>query len=291
MNANTTSLALMFIVVLFVEGHANADFTFGEPVNLKTVIPVIDPAHDAIDCLSYDGLELYIDSNRSGGGPQDWDLWVLRRASQDEDWGPPENLGPAVNDPNVSALASISADGLTLYFNSDRPGGYGSWDIYMTTRATKNDPWGPPVNVGPKVNSSANDGAPWISADGLELYFQSWRSGGYGQGDIYVTRRTTTNDPWGEPVNLGPVANSAYPDIAPSVSPDGLVLLLCDSETAPFRPGGYGGADMWMIRRTTISDPWQAPVNLGPKLNSSAHDGMSHKSPDGHKLYFWTFAG
>jgi len=279
---------LTFVLGLVLNAAtAKADFTFGQPVNLKSVIPVIDPTHDGIDCLSYDGLELYIDSNRSGG-PLDWDLWVLRRASKDGDWGPPENLGPTINDPNVSGLASISADGLTLYFNSNRPGGYGDWDIYMTTRATKNDLWGPPVNLGPRVNSSANDGAPWISVDGLELYFHSLRSGGYGRGDIYVTRRATANDPWGEPVNLGPVANSAYPEIAPCVSPNGLVLFFSDTEEAPFRPGGYGGADMWMIRRTTISDPWQAPVNLGPKLNSSAHDTIPRISPDGRTLYFWT---
>jgi Tol biopolymer transport system component len=77
---------------------AYGNFTFGEPVNLKTVIPVIDPTHDGICCFSYDGLEIYILSDRPGGSG-DFDLWVLRRASQDQVWGPPENLGPAVNSP------------------------------------------------------------------------------------------------------------------------------------------------------------------------------------------------
>jgi serine/threonine protein kinase/Tol biopolymer transport system component len=271
---------------------AYADFTFGEPVNLKTVIPVIDPAHESIDCLSYDGLEIYIESDRPGGQGS-YDFWVLRRDSIDEDWGPPENLGPAVNSSKYDNAVCISADGLTLYFNSNRPGGHGGHDLYMTTRTTKSAPWGPAVNLGPKVNSSVHDYCPWISRDSLELYFESVRSGGYGAGDIYVTRRTTENDPWGEPVNLGPVVNSPYEDGIPALSPDGLLLLFSDNfqgGTAP-RPGGYGGSDMWMTRRASVSSPWQAPVNLGPKVNSAIHQIIPRLSPDGSTLYFTTNSG
>ena len=99
-----------------------ADFTFGEPVNLESTIPVFDPVYDSIDCFSYDGLEIYICSLRPGG-LGDWDLWVLRRTSIDEEWGPPQNLGPAVNSSMEDSLSSISADGLVLYFGSNRPGG------------------------------------------------------------------------------------------------------------------------------------------------------------------------
>ncbi len=261
---------------------AHADFTFGDPVSLKTVIPVIDPATDSIDCFSSDGLEMYVDSKRLGG-QGGFDLCVLRRGSQDEDWGPPESLGSAVNSPKDDALASISADGLTLFFNSSWPGGYGRYDIYMTTRATKNDPWGSPVNLGAKINSSTDDFGPWISAEGLELHYASYRSGGYGDCDIWVTRRATTHDLWGDPVNLGPAVNSPNEDGGLSTSADGLALFFYSR-----RPGGYGLIDLYVARRATVSSSWGPPVNLGPKVNGPGDDAYPRISTDGRTLYFWT---
>jgi Tol biopolymer transport system component len=264
---------------------AYADFTFGESVNLKSVIPQIDgnPESECIDCLSYDGLEVYIESQRAEG-QGDFDLWVLKRASKKDDWGAPENLGSLVNSPQVDAAASISADGLSLYFVSTRSGGFEH--IYVTTRATRNDPWGQAVKLGPEVNSGTSDGFPSISPDGLELYFASYRAGGYGDLDIYVARRATQNAPWGKAVNLGPVVNSPQCEGYPSLSPDGLLLLFTDNvSNAGRRPGGYGGMDVWTTRRTSLSAPWQAPVNLGPKINSSSTDGWAHLSPDGRTLY------
>jgi hypothetical protein len=260
---------------------ALADFTFGEPVNLKSIIPALDPAHDFPGCLSYDGLEMYITS----GQGHDNDLRVMRRESKDGEWGPSEDLGPVINVPSPidDSGPSISAGGLTLYFHSNRLGGHGDYDIYMTIRTARNVPWGPPVNLGPKVNSSSTDVGPRISADGLELYFYSWRPGGCGDADIYVTRRATQNDLWGEPLNLGPVVNSANDDNWPCVSPDGLLLFFLSR-----RGGGYGGTDIWMTRRVSLSDPWQAPVNLGPKINVSALDDVPRISPDGSTLYFGT---
>jgi hypothetical protein len=263
---------------------AYADFTFGEPVKTTSVIPVLNPG-DWITCLSYDRLELYI--LRAHPGWQGGDMLVLKRASTDEDWGPPEGLGSGIN-PRYDSFPfpSISRDGLTLYFDDSRPGGYGGFDIYMTTRATKKDPWGPPVNLGPKVNSSATDGYPWISPDGLELYFVSYRSGGYGDADIWVARRSTVNSPWGDAVNLGPLVNSPYPESFISLSPDGLLLFFCETSSGRFRPGGYGAPDSWMTKRTTLSDPWQIPVNLGPTVNGASNDGLARLSPDGRMLYY-----
>jgi len=267
---------------------AYADFTFGEPVNVESTIPVLDSMLDCIDCFSPDGLEMYIEGYDRPGGRGQVDIWVSKRAATGDTWGPLENLGPLVNTANNDNGASISADGLMLYFASDRPGGYGSFDMYATTRATRNSPWGPPVNMGPKMNGSAGEGLPSVSADGLELYFISGRSGGYGVGDIYVTRRASTNDPWGEVVNMGPVVNSAYSEYDCSLSPDGLLLLFNDEPHQTPRPGGHGNGDMWVTRRASRSDPWQAPVNLGPKVNGPHVELTGRFSPDGHTFYFGT---
>jgi hypothetical protein len=219
-----TNLLVLILAMNLTTRVAKADFTFGEPVNLTSTIPVIDPMHGSIDCFSYDGLEMFIESDRSGGFG-DYDMWVLRRDSIEEDWGPPENLGPTVNSSEIEAGSSISVDGLTLYFSSWRPDVFGDADIYVTRRTTENEPWGPPENLGPTVNSSEAEFGLFISVDGLTLYFSSWRPGGYGDADIYVARRTTENEPWGTSENLGPIVNTTYAEADPWISPDGLLLL------------------------------------------------------------------
>lgn len=200
-----------------------------------------------------------------------------------------ENLGPGVNTPRNEQGASISSDGLSLWFNSNRER---QWpDLYMSTRAAKDAPWGPAVSLGPTVNSvPAGDCAPWISPDGLELFFSSYRAGGYGRSDIYVARRATPTDPWDQAVNLGPIVNSGTEDQFPCLSPDGLLLFFGDNFHLgdPPRSGGCGGSDIWMTRRASLPDPWQPPVNLGPQVNSSVHEQFPRISPDGSTLYFIT---
>jgi len=144
-------------------------------------------------------------------------------------FGDPVNLGPEVNSSTAEYDPHISPDGLSLYFLSRRPGGLGGADIWVTTRKTEDDPWGPPVNLGQPVNTEAFEGAPCISADGLEFYFISGRPGGSGSQDIWVTTRKTKDSPWGPPVNLGPKVNSTAPENGPSISADGLELYFSEA--------------------------------------------------------------
>jgi len=197
---STRGLAMSLLGFCLLSGldtpPAHADFTFGEPASLQRIIPGVDPANDIVCSCTLDGLEMYIHSAAGRpGGRGSWDLWVLKRDSIDADWGPAENLGAAVNSPQLDCNPAISPDGLTLYFTSSRSGGYGGDDLWMTTRATRNAPWGQPVNMGSKVNTPQNDGNPRVSPDNLELYFDSDMPGGYGGTDIYVCRRATISDP------------------------------------------------------------------------------------------------
>jgi hypothetical protein len=282
----TSMVAL--VVLLSGAAGAGAYVGFGKPTNMESIIPVLDGKIDAIDCFSDDGLELYISTTRPGG-QGNTDIWVLRRATSDSAWTDPVNLGPAVNGPGNELLSSLSADGLTLYFCSDRPHGDDNrYDLFVTKRATKKDPWGTAVNLGTTINSLATDAAPWISRDGLELYFVSYRPGGSGHGDIYVSKRATKKDPWATTANLGTVVNSAYNEQCPSLSSDGLVLLFANGDyTLSALPyGEYGVEDLWMTKRASLSAPWQAPVNLGLQVNGSAHGLLPRLAPDGHTLYF-----
>ncbi|MCX5646933.1 MAG: LamG domain-containing protein [Phycisphaerae bacterium] len=196
------------------------------------------------------------------------------------------NLGSAVNSAGADTYACISQDGLELYFNSEnRPAGYGGWDIWVTRRATKDAGWGPPVNLGPTVNGPAEDAMPWVSADGLELYFMV---GTYGGGSsIWVTQRKARNDPWGIPVKLGPAINSSTYQGLPCLSANGLSLFFSDAwPTGPYRPGGFGGEDIWVTIRATTDDEWGIPRNLGRPVNSSLNEDSPRLSPDGSTLYF-----
>src|SRR4030095_8578636 len=140
-------------------------------------------------------------------------------------YGTPVHLDPTINTPGFEGGPSLSADGLELYFVSDRPGalgGPGDQDIYVTRRTSVNENWGAPERVPPPVSSTFFDITPRISLDGLELYFGSNRPGPFSPPwpDLWVSHRASVNDPWGEPVNLGPGVNTSLLEGLISVSPD-----------------------------------------------------------------------
>ena len=261
---------------------AQADFTFGEPTKLGSTINTSEA--DAMPCSSLDGLELYFNH-----GPTDAiaDIWVPRRATPDSPWGPSSNLGPVVNSPGGNGPGSMSADGLSLYLFSNRSGGFGGYDIWVTTRPTVQDDWGTPTNLGPVVNTGFRDQDPLISPDGLELYLTSDRPGGFGSRDLWVTQRATVNDAWGVPTNLGTTVNSPSDEWYSAISPDGLLLILTSNRPGGCESGGAVGLyDLYMTRRATKSDPWGAPVNLGPIVNGPSWDSCPNISADGSTLYF-----
>jgi hypothetical protein len=274
----------MFIVIVTAivlgGGSAKADFTFGEPVNLGPVVN--SEQEDYTHCVSADGLELYYmyngiwDPNAPG-----WNISVSTRPTVEDNWGPPTNLGPVVNSTNDDMGPCISYDGLELYFQSNRPGGAGLDDIWVSRRATKDDPWGAPENIGPPVNTETWDYNPRISPDGLELYFA------YGLDPrMAVTRRETKDSPWGEPLDLGPVVNSWTCQDGLWPSSDGLVLIFSDFWGCDPRPNGLGETDIWLSQRTSKDDEWPTPVNIGAPVNTEFADDAPMISADGSTLYF-----
>jgi hypothetical protein len=281
-DSNKIRLVLFVIVVGIIAcyGSAKADFTFGEPVNLGQ--PINSGGSDHSACISTDGLSLYFTRGEGESEGEIWEsCWVTSRINTEKVWGPPSNMGPTVNSPNFDGGPCTSADGLSLYFFSDRPGGLGAGDLWVSTRATVDDSWGSPIILEAIVNSAFDEYAPSISADGLELYFTSDRPGGSGNWDLWVTTRVTTNDNWQTPTNLGPTINSSAQDNWPGISPDGLVLFFGSN-----RSGGAGSWDLYMVRRSTREDPWGPPMNLGSEVNSTTWETGPKVSPDGSMLCF-----
>jgi Tol biopolymer transport system component len=207
-------------------------------------------------------------------------------------FGKPINLGSNVNSSANEYDPGISSDGLELYFHSERPGGYGSLDIWVTRRSTTKEEWGETVNLGSTVNSSTLDTCPSISPDGLALYFSSYRSGGSGKYDLWVTKRSTREDPWGPPENLESSINTSGGEAHPFISADGLSLYFAGAASPMDTPrvGGYGGGDIWLTELTTGRQGtkliWGASVNLGATINSSVYDAAPCLSADGLMLFF-----
>ncbi|HEX9893898.1 MAG TPA: hypothetical protein VGA78_08230 [Gemmatimonadales bacterium] len=141
-------------------------------------------AADGLPGISTDGLALYF-SSRCEGGSGGMGLWVARRNTRNESFSRAETLGFGVNSASDDWGPGISSDGLQLYVMSNRPGGHGREDLWVTTRASTSATFGSPRNLGPLVNSATLDGRPNLSADGTTLFFMSDRPGGSGQIDLW----------------------------------------------------------------------------------------------------------
>jgi len=273
------------VVIVAVGGIASADFTFGEATT--TAWPPVNTLGGNCRGHSPDELTFYFSNDRPGGYGG-VDLYVSTRSTTNDPWGEPENLGPVVNSPSDEFNAIITSDGLELYFCSNRPGGYGSNDIWMTKRETKDGPWSQPVALDPPSNGPTNA---WslqsISSDDLEMFFVSGNiPGGYGGQDIWTIKRATRESPWGAPVNAGPNVNSGEWDNSPVLLPDDLTLIFSSARLGGFSTETFWDLELWMARRETKDSPWGQAVNLGSTINTEYCEMGSLISADGRMLYF-----
>jgi len=258
------------------------------PTNLGAVVNTA--GNDSGPCISGDGLSLYFNSD-SLGGYGNLDIFVSHRDTVDEPWGPPQNLGPNINGPLADNAPVLSNDEHWLFFQSTRPGGFGSSDLYVARRHDKRDNfnWQPAVNLGSVVNTAANEGAPVYFEDEktgtVTLYFYSNKPGGLGATDIYASTRQPDGT-WGTAVLVQELSSSAN-DIQAAIRRDGLEMFVTSN-----RPGSYSSiADIWVSTRESTSDPWSTPVNLGPVINSPTpyFQGRPSISFDATTLYFYSY--
>lgn len=189
-----------------------------------------------------------------------------------------KSVGEGINTINHEYFPSLTADGEKLFFTRNIISTISQEDIFQSNK-TQDNTWDKSTSISNNINTSQNEGAQSISADGRKLYLTLCEhQGGYGSCDIYVSERV--GNEWSQPKNLGPQINTEAKETQPCISADGMALYFVSS-----RPGGYGKLDIYMCYKKPDGN-WANPINLGSEVNSAGIDERPFIHPDNNTLYF-----
>ncbi len=200
-------------------------------------------------------------------------------------WSAPVSLGSIVNSTAYDACPTISKDGLSLYFRSNRAGGYGGYDVYVTQRDSLKDAWEAPVNLGATINSSGNDYCTDFSTDGHWMLFVSSRPGGYGLQDIYLSHRKDNRDDfaWETPINIGPDVNTTGLENGPSLFEDEATGKIWLYYTHGASSSTY---DIYANELISLKDLNFGPAEPVEELNTIYVDYQPMVRKDGLEVFF-----
>ncbi len=210
-----------------IKGEWTEAVNVGEPINTGT--------HDATVAISSDGntMIVYRTNKKLTGG----DLYLTHQNKGI--WGEPKLLGKRINSEYQEASACISSDNQTLYFSSNRPGGFGGKDLYRV-KMLPNGEWSLPKNLGPNVNSKYDEDAPFIDANGHTLYFASNGIGTMGGYDVFKTEYI--DGVWASPESLGYPINTVNDDIYLSLDAGGRTGYYSSDQE-----NGFGQLDIYKV--------------------------------------------
>ena len=290
--------------------------TAGKTVTLGSVFPVpyhfdtpvlvpelASPSRTDNPTLTGDLLEIYFTTDRvSGNG----DVWFATRATATAPFGTPAPV-TAVNGDSFETSSAISTDGLTLWFGSDRAGGVGANDIWVSQRATRASAWSPPVDV-VALNSPADDiprppgqhalVMPMASTKGTAI---NPASGGNYQ--TYLATRANPGAPFGAPVAIPELAYADHSTVDGFLTDDGLTMFFSSAPLAEpadaavsaadggrSGDGGVANSDLFVAWRRSTSELFSAPQEL-VDLNTPADERDPWLTPDGTTLYFTSTRG
>jgi outer membrane protein OmpA-like peptidoglycan-associated protein len=207
---------------------------------------VNSPYNEGAETISQDGKILIYTICDRPGGMGSCDIYYAVRT--DSGWSQPYNIGPPVNTPYWESQPCLSPDNRDLYFVSNRPGGYGGSDIYVS-HLQPGGTWGQPVNLGPDINTAGDESSPFIHADNQTLYFASSGWPGVGGVDLYYSRRQPDGS-WSKPHNLGYPINT--------IDHDGSIFVTADGKTAYFasdRSDSHGELDIYKFELYAGAQP------------------------------------
>lgn len=239
-----------FYASTFVEGGWTQATRMPEPVN----------SHDneGAQCLSQDGRIMIFTACDRRDGLGRCDLYIsIRKGNK---WTKPRNLWQPVNSGSWESQPSLSIDGKTLYFSSNRKGGYGGRDIWKSTMQA--DGWSQPENLGPAVNTAGDECSPFIHYDNQTLYFASDRHPGMGGMDLFVSR-LQEDGTWGKPENIGYPINTERDENSLVVNYNGTQAYFASDQM-----GGYGGQDLYRFELPTAARPQQTTYMKGRVYDS-----------------------
>ncbi len=263
--------------------HQNSDWS------VENLGPTINTEYaERFSMVSSDGLALYFASDRSDAlgernkqGRRPWDIYAAWRTSVDEPFGEPVNLGPVVNSPYGDHSAAFSEDGHWMYFASTRPGGCGSYDLYVSYREDTNDHlrWQRPEHLGCTVNTEFGEACPFFITDersGKELVYLVRNTVKEGLSfDIYVSEVGRNARELKNPLPVSELNTAAH-----------------DGHFEPrhgfiwsTRDGGYGGSDVWVTSALSQAGRWAPPKNMGPSINTEYEETLPSGTTGG-RLFF-----
>lgn len=227
----------------YLARYDTMELAWGPAVHMPE--PLNSNGNEGAQTLSHDGRVVIFTACGRSKEPTGCDLYlsVLNGGK----WSRPRNLGAPVNSVYWESFPTLSIDGYTLYFASNRPGGYGGTDIWCCT--LEEGHWGEPRNLGPTINTRGNETAPYIHFDNRTLYFASDGHPGMGGSDLYLARRTSDTT-WSTPQNLGYPINTPDDENNLIVAPDGRTALFSSN-----RPDGYGQQDIYSFIMPAPSRP------------------------------------
>lgn len=221
--ADTRGSQKMVEQIMLVKKEAG---NWSEPKHLK-----VSNFNEGTAGISADGQQMIIYLQDNTGG----NLYLLQRKG--DSWGQPQEMAGDLNSRFLETTASITPDGKSIYFASNRPGGFGGLDIYKT-ELQPNGTWGRAVNLGATINSEADEDAPFIHPDGRSLYFTSNGKGSIGGNDVF--RANLIAAKWDKPVNIGYPINTTANESYFTLTADGGKAYFSSD-----RAGGKGEQDIY----------------------------------------------
>lgn len=224
--------------------------------------PINTGYNEGAQCISPDGHYLFFTLCNTDFGNGSCDLYWSKRIG--ERWSRPRNFDAPVNTKSWESQPSIAPDGKTIYFVSNRPGGFGGMDIWKT-EMTEEGVFTVPVNLGETINTEYDESAPFIHADGRTLYFVSNGHPGMGGRDIFYS--TLNNGEWSKPVNLGYPINTSADEIN--------LLINAAGTTAYFssdKDGGFGGQDLYYFTLDESLRPTPVTYIKGLVYDAATHE-------------------
>ncbi|OQY02813.1 MAG: hypothetical protein B6I20_06425 [Bacteroidetes bacterium 4572_117] len=234
-----------------VDGQYNEDIYISYNENGKWQKPksisinINTEAHEASIGLSPDGQQLFIYSEVDNGT-------ILTSFLRGDEWSKPKRLGGNINTRSRETHASLSVDGKFLYFTSDRPGGSGGLDIYVSEK-NRDGTWGKAKNLGPSINTEFDEEGPFIHHDGITLYFSSKGHETMGGYDIFSASINGFGT-WTKPQNLGYPVNTTDDDAFFAITADGKRAYF-----SSYREDGLGGSDIYMM---ALPEADEKPVTI-----------------------------